>query len=63
MKGLWTVHQKYGKMNWAKLLQPAINLAENGFEITETIAGAMKSIKSGKYKKVDMGLRYCFFFQ
>lgn len=33
--GMWTAHEKYGKLDWEILLEPAINLAENGFKITE----------------------------
>jgi len=29
--GLFLAHQKYGKLPWSKLVQPAINLAEQGF--------------------------------
>jgi gamma-glutamyltranspeptidase/glutathione hydrolase len=32
--GMWAAHQKYGKLDWKLLLQPAIQLAENGFKIT-----------------------------
>ena len=28
--GLWKAHQKFGKLPWSDLLQPAIDLAENG---------------------------------
>lgn len=31
---LETVHQKYGRLSWAELFTPAIELAENGFNIT-----------------------------
>ena len=50
-------HQKYGKLPWARLFEPAIRLAENGFPIgpklARTIAGAgrgmigMPDIRSG----------------
>ncbi|MEO5911522.1 MAG: gamma-glutamyltransferase [Pelobium sp.] len=33
--GMWEAHEKYGKLDWEILLEPAINLAENGFKITE----------------------------
>lgn len=33
--GLWEAHKKYGKLPWGKLLTPAIELAENGYRITE----------------------------
>lgn len=32
--GMWAVHQKYGRLPWASLVQPAVALAENGFQIT-----------------------------
>jgi len=31
---LETVHKKYGKLDWAELMQPAIELAESGFTIS-----------------------------
>ncbi len=31
--GLYLAHQKYGKLNWADLVQPAVDLAKNGFII------------------------------
>lgn len=31
--GLWAAHEKYGLKQWAELLEPAIALAENGFEV------------------------------
>jgi gamma-glutamyltranspeptidase/glutathione hydrolase len=33
--GMWTAHQKYGSMPWEKLLQPAIELAQKGFPLTQ----------------------------
>jgi len=32
--GLWAAHQKYGRLPWARLVQPAIVLAERGFPST-----------------------------
>jgi gamma-glutamyltranspeptidase/glutathione hydrolase len=34
VQGLWALHQKYGSLPWAELVQPAIDLAENGVTIT-----------------------------
>ncbi len=36
--GLWSVHQRFGSMRWGELIEPAINLAEDGFEITPYMA-------------------------
>ena len=32
--GMFEIHQKYGKLKWEDLIQPSINLAENGFVLT-----------------------------
>lgn len=32
--GMAAAHQKYGKLNWASLLEPAIQLAKKGFKIS-----------------------------
>lgn len=32
--GLWKAHQKYGKLPWSELVQPAIDIATNGFPMT-----------------------------
>lgn len=39
--GMWELHQQYGSYKWADLLQPAILLAYNGFEITQNEAEAL----------------------
>ncbi len=31
--GLWTAHQRFGKLKWETLLQPAIHYAEQGFTV------------------------------
>ena len=47
--GMWEVHQKFGSLPWAKLLEPAIKLAEDGFAISPFMADAL----NGKYKKLS----------
>jgi len=36
--GMVQAHQKYGKLKWADLVQPAIDLARKGFKVTERLA-------------------------
>ncbi|SMD37847.1 gamma-glutamyltranspeptidase / glutathione hydrolase [Reichenbachiella faecimaris] len=36
--GLFTLHKKYGSLPWSQLLQPAVDLAENGHTINESLA-------------------------
>ena len=38
--GLYFAHQKYGKLPWKDLVQPAIDLAENGFAFNWNLYGA-----------------------
>ena len=42
--GMAEAHKKYGKMKWADLVQPAIDLARNGFVITARFASDLNYI-------------------
>ena len=39
--GFWAAHQRFGSLPWADLVEPAIRLAEDGFEVPETLGGGM----------------------
>lgn len=39
--GLFAAHQKYGRLDWATLVQPAIDLAANGWLLTEREAAKL----------------------
>lgn len=39
--GMVKAHEKYGKLNWKELVQPAINLARKGFKITKQQASEL----------------------
>lgn len=39
--GLWAAHEKLGSKPWAELVQPAIRLAEDGFDVDEYAAGVI----------------------
>jgi gamma-glutamyltranspeptidase/glutathione hydrolase len=45
--GMVKAHDKYGKLSWKKDLQPAIELAEDGFEITAQQASELNKNKAG----------------
>ncbi len=34
VQGLWALHQRYGSLPWAELIEPAIALAENGVTVS-----------------------------
>ena len=43
--GLYKAHQKYGKLSWATVVQPAIDQAQQGFAFTWTLFNHSKSFK------------------
>jgi gamma-glutamyltranspeptidase/glutathione hydrolase len=43
VKMLEQAHQQYGKLPWRELMQPAIRLAEDGFEISPRLHGLLES--------------------
>ena len=38
VRGWWDVHQRYGRLEWARLFQPAIEAARAGFEVASVAA-------------------------
>jgi gamma-glutamyltranspeptidase/glutathione hydrolase len=45
LKALKLAHKKYGKLPWAQLFQPAIDIAKNGYPISKKMAINLASIK------------------
>ncbi len=48
--GMVEAHKRFGKLTWAQVLQPAIDLARNGFALTERDALGLNRIKSDLLK-------------
>lgn len=42
LQGLWVIHQQYGVLEWAKLLNIPIQMAEEGFRIDSVLARALR---------------------
>lgn len=38
LKGLYVLHEKYGKLKWEEVVQPVIELAESGYKVTHYLA-------------------------
>lgn len=43
--GFWLAHQRLGKLPWKDLVQPAVDLAENGFPSTWAMQSWLKSVQ------------------
>ncbi|HEX7774943.1 MAG TPA: gamma-glutamyltransferase, partial [Parvibaculum sp.] len=41
VKMLWLAHQEHGKLPWAKLFEPAIRLATDGFKVSDKLAASI----------------------
>ena len=55
--GMITAHKKYGKLSWAEVMQPAIDLAAKGFKITKSFAADLNNAKAD-FKKQNPGKAY-----
>lgn len=60
LKGYWELHQKYGKLPWATLVQPTIKLCKEGHVVTPYLARIF-NMGSGKIKQ-EPSLRYVFVY-
>tara|TARA_B100001778_G_scaffold329729_1_gene331161 strand:+ start:854 stop:2569 length:1716 start_codon:yes stop_codon:yes gene_type:complete len=59
--GLYIAHQKFGSLPWKMLLEPAIDLAENGFQVTTTLANSLdKETNRRKLSKTTDGQKIFF---
>jgi gamma-glutamyltranspeptidase/glutathione hydrolase len=41
LQGWYETHKRYGKLEWSEVLEPAIDLAENGFPVTHHLSKAI----------------------
>ena len=42
---MWESHQRYGKLKWAELIEPVIEICANGYNITAANAKAINSVE------------------
>jgi gamma-glutamyltranspeptidase/glutathione hydrolase len=57
--GLWRAHQDYGQLPWKRVVEPAIRLARDGFEVTYDLAGLLASRKE-RMCRFDAACRYFY---
>lgn len=51
LKGMWELHQRYGKLPWKELFAPVIKLCREGHEVTEYLAKILR-IKEKTIKEI-----------
>src|SRR5206468_5607565 len=56
--GWFKLHQKYGKLPMARLLQPAIDYAENGYPVSEIISGQWRANANKLRQNPDAAAAY-----
>lgn len=55
--GMVEAHRKYGKLKWADLVQPAVDMARNGFKVTRHLASNLNSYHN-IFKTLNPGKTY-----
>lgn len=45
LKGYEALHKAYGRLPWSKVLQPAVELAENGFVMTQALSATIQEYR------------------
>ena len=49
LRGLEHLHKNYGKLPWAVVMRPAINVARSGFTVTQDLINQMDAATVGHY--------------
>ncbi|MDX1346651.1 MAG: gamma-glutamyltransferase [Thiomicrorhabdus chilensis] len=60
--GFWQVHQSFGSLPWRTLMQPAIDLAEQGFEVSEHLQNTAQWFQSWIADKSPTPLNFTHYF-
>jgi gamma-glutamyltranspeptidase/glutathione hydrolase len=58
--GLYEAHKRFGKLPWARLIQPAIDMAEKGVVLSDDEANALNSVKDSMAKDPDGAFKVYF---
>lgn len=54
VRGLALAHQRYGKLRWRDLIQPAIHLAADGFNVNADLADALNRVTKAHPDKPEL---------
>jgi gamma-glutamyltranspeptidase/glutathione hydrolase len=56
--GMWEAHKRFGTLPWRELVQPAVNLAAEGFVVPESLGSGMKSMQAEYAGKTNFDAYY-----
>lgn len=62
VQGFWQVHQRFGQLPWKQLLQPAIEFAQQGFEVSPQLESRSKWYASWIVDKSPVELNFKRYF-
>uniref|UniRef100_A0A182SZG7 Gamma-glutamyltransferase n=1 Tax=Anopheles maculatus TaxID=74869 RepID=A0A182SZG7_9DIPT len=54
LKGYWELHQRYGRLEWATLVQPTIELCERGHLVTPYLSRILQRVEAQLYAEPSM---------
>uniref|UniRef100_A0AAG5DIH7 Gamma-glutamyltransferase n=2 Tax=Anopheles atroparvus TaxID=41427 RepID=A0AAG5DIH7_ANOAO len=54
LKGYWELHQRYGKLEWAMLVQPTVELCERGHLVTPYLSRILNRVERQLYVEPSM---------
>lgn len=58
IKGLWELHQKYGKLPWKRLIEPSIKLAREGHVVSPYLENVFSSSENDLHREPSLGEIY-----
>jgi gamma-glutamyltranspeptidase/glutathione hydrolase/leukotriene-C4 hydrolase len=58
IKGLWELHQKYGKLPWKKLFEPSVKLARNGHIVSPYLENVFRTAEEDLYREPSLSAIY-----
>ncbi len=61
VRGLALAHQKFGRLPWNKVVEPAVNIARNGFTVDANLAYSLNSVL--RLKSIRTDPRYAEFYR
>uniref|UniRef100_A0A182MZ66 Gamma-glutamyltransferase n=1 Tax=Anopheles dirus TaxID=7168 RepID=A0A182MZ66_9DIPT len=54
LKGYWELHRRYGKLDWATLVQPTVELCERGHLVTPYLSRILNRVEKQLYAEPSM---------